>query len=155
MAVPALAPWRVTVSADNANEQDESFTVALSNASGAALAAPRTETVTIQDRTPAKKGKLKVRLFRLLSPGVRFAVASDADGSYRFKLTLSGGQAKKLGLKKRTLASSGKRSLHSGANTLTVTLGGKLKAKLHKAKIKPTLTLTLGDGTSVRQRVTL
>jgi hypothetical protein len=86
---------------------------------------------------------------------VRFAVASDADGSYRFKLTLSGAQAKKLGLKKRTLASAGKRSLHSGANTLTVTLSGKLKAKLHKTKIKPTLTLTLGDGTSVRQRVTL
>ena len=41
----------------------------LSDAAGAALAAPRTETVTIQDRTPAKKGKLKVRLFRLLPRG--------------------------------------------------------------------------------------
>jgi hypothetical protein len=146
---------RIAISADTANESDESFSVALSNASGAALAAPRTETVTIQDRTAARKGKLKVRLFRLLSPGVRFAVASDADGSYRFKLMLSSAQAKKLGLKTRTLASSGKRSLHSGANTLNVTLGGKLKARLHKAKIKPTLTLALGDGTSVRQRVTL
>jgi Calx-beta domain-containing protein len=146
---------KIAISADNANEQDESFTVALSNASGAALAAPRTETVTIQDRTPAKKGKLKVRVFRLLSPGLRFAIASDGDGSYRYKLTLTSAQAKKLGLKKRTLASSGSRTLHSGANTLTVALGGKLKAKLHKAHIKPKLTIAIGDGTSVRQRVAL
>jgi hypothetical protein len=146
---------KIAISADNANEQDESFTVALSNASGAALAAPRTETVTIQDRTPAKKGKLKVRVFRLLSPGLRFAIASDGDGSYRYKLTLTSAQAKKLGLKKRTLASSGSRTLHSGANTLTVALGGKLKPKLHKAHIKPKLTIAIGDGTSVRQRVAL
>ena len=146
---------KIAISADTANEADEAFSVALSNASGAALAAPRTETVTIQDRTPAKKAKLKVRLFRLLSPGLRFAIASDADGSYRYKLTLSAAQAKKLGLKKRTLASSGNRSLHSGANTLSLALGGKLKAKLHKAKIKPTLTIALGDGTNVRQRVAL
>jgi Calx-beta domain-containing protein len=146
---------QIAISADNANEPDESFSVALSNASGAALGAPRTETVTIQDRTPAKKAKLKVRLFRLLSPGLRFAIASDGDGSYRYKLTVTAAQAKKLGLKKRTLASSGNRTLHSGANTLSVALGGKLKAKLHKAKIKPKLTIALGDGTSVRQRVTL
>jgi hypothetical protein len=145
---------RIAISADTANESDETFSVALSDGSGAALAAPRTETVTIQDRT-VKKSKLKVRVFRLLSPGLRFAIASDADGTYRHKLTVSAAQAKKLGLKKRTLASSGKRSLHAGANTLNVTLGGKLKAKLHKAKVKPTLTLTLGDGTNVRQRVTL
>ena len=68
---------------------------------------------------------------------------------------MSAAQAKKLGLKKRTLSSSGNRTLHAGANTLNVALGGKLKAKLHKAKIKPTLTLALGDGTSVRQRVAL
>jgi hypothetical protein len=30
-----------------------------------------------------------------------------------------------------------------------------LKAKLHKAKIKPMLTIALGDGTTVRQRVAL
>jgi hypothetical protein len=144
----------IAISADTANEKDETFSVALSDAAGAALAAPRTETVTIQDRT-VKKSKLKVRVFRLLSPGVRFAIASDADGTYRYKLTVSAAQAKKLGLKKRTLASSGKRTLHSGANTLNVALGGKLKAKLHKAKVKPTLTLTLGDATNVRQRVTL
>jgi hypothetical protein len=146
---------RIAISADTANESDETFSVALSDGSGAALAAPRTETVTIQDRTPARKGKLKVRLFRLLSPGLRYAIASDADGSYRYKLTISAGQAKKLGLKKRALSSSGTRSLHAGANTLSITLGGKLKAKLHKAKIKPTLTLALGDGTSVRQRAAL
>ena len=45
----------IAISADTANESDESFSVALSNASGAALAAPRTETVTIQDRTPARR----------------------------------------------------------------------------------------------------
>ena len=79
-SAPARRPSRsqIAISADNANEADESFTVALSNASGAALAAPRTETVTIQDRTPAKKAKLKVKLFRLLSPGLRFAIASTA-----------------------------------------------------------------------------
>ena len=146
---------QIAISADNANEPDESFSVALSDAAGAALAAPRTETVTIQDRTPARKGKLRVRLFRLLSPGLRFAIASDGDGSYRYKLTVTAAQAKKLGLKKRTLASSGKRTLRSGANTLSVPLGGKLKAKLHKAKVKPTLTIALGDGTSVRQRAAL
>jgi hypothetical protein len=36
-----------------------------------------------------------------------------------------------------------------------VALGGKLKAKLHKAHIKPKLTIAIGDGTSVRQRVAL
>jgi hypothetical protein len=129
--------------------------VALSNASGAALAAPRTETVTIQDRTQVRNAKLKVRLFRVLAPGLRFAIASDADGAYRYKLTVTAAQARKLGLKRRTLPSSGSRSLHSGANTLSLTLGGKLKAELHKAKIKPTLTIALGDGTTVRQRVAL
>jgi hypothetical protein len=146
---------RIAISADTANESDETFSVALSDAAGAALAAPRTETVTIQDRTPARKGKLKVRLLRLLSPGLRYAIASNSDGSYRYKLTVSAAQAKKLGLKKRTLSSSGTRSLHAGANPLSITLGGKLKAKLHKAKVKPTLTLALGDGTSVRQRAAL
>ena len=42
-----------------------------------------------------------------------------------------------------------------GATTLSIALGSKLKAKLHKGKIKPTLTLALGDGTSVRQRAAL
>jgi hypothetical protein len=142
---------KIAISADTVKEGDEAFTVALSNASGAALAAPRTETVTIQDRTQVRNAKLKVRLFRVL----RFAIASDADGAYRYKLTVTAAHAKKLGLKRRTLASSGSRSLHSGANTLSLTLGGKLKAKLHKAKIKPTLTIALGDGTTVRQRVAL
>jgi hypothetical protein len=81
----------IAISADTAKEGDESFSVALSNASGAALAAPRNETVTIQDRT-VKKSKLKVRIFRLLSPVLRFAIASDADGTYRYKLTVSAAQ---------------------------------------------------------------
>ncbi len=33
--------------------------------------------------------------------------------------------------------------------------GGKLKAELHKAEFKPTLTLALGDGTNVRRRAAL
>jgi hypothetical protein len=110
--------------------------------------------VTIQDRT-IKKAKLKARLFRLLDGGLRFVIAADDSSSYRYKLTLTQGQAKKLGLKKRTLTSSGNRTLHAGANTLSLKLSGKLKAKLHKAKIKPTLTIALGDGSSLRLRVSL
>jgi hypothetical protein len=145
---------QIAISADTIKEGDEAFTVALSNASGAALGAPRTETVTIQDRT-TKKAKLKARLFRLLDGGLRFVIASDDSSSYRYKLTLTAGQAKKLGLKKRTLISSGNRTLHAGANTLSLKLGAKLKVKLHNAKIKPTLTIALGDGSSLRVRVSL
>jgi hypothetical protein len=143
----------IAIGADTVRESDEAFTVALSNASGAALAAPRTETVTIQDRTKAH-GKLKAKLFRLLG-GLRFVITSDDASSYRYKLVLTNAQAKKLGLKKRTLSSSGSRTLHAGANTLSLRLGGKVKAKLHKAKIKPTLTVALGDGSSLRLRVAL
>ena len=145
---------KIAISADTIKEGDEAFSVALSNASGAALGAPRTETVTIQDRT-TKKAKLKARLFRLLDGGLRFVIASDDSSSYRYKLTLTAGQAKKLGLKKRTLISSGNRKLQAGANTLSLKLGSKIKVKLHKAKIKPTLTIALGDGSSLRLRVTL
>ena len=145
---------KIAISADTIKEGDEAFSVALSNASGAALGAPRTETVTIQDRT-TKKAKLKARLFRLLDGGLRFVIASDDSSSYRYKLTLTAGQAKKLGLKKRTLISSGNRKLQAGANTLSLKLGSKIKVKLHKAKIKPTLTVALGDGSSLRLRVTL
>jgi Calx-beta domain len=145
---------KIAISADTINEGDEAFSVALSNASGAALGAPRTETVTIQDRT-IKKAKLKARVFRLLDGGLRFVIASDDASSYRFKLTLTPKQAKKLGLKKRTLTSSGNRTLQAGANTLSLKLSGKLKVKLHKAKIKPTLTIALGDGSTLRVRVIL
>jgi hypothetical protein len=145
---------QIAISADTIKEGDEAFTVALSNASGTALGAPRTDTVTIQDRT-TKKAKLKARLFRLLDGGLRFVIASDDSSSYRYKVTLTAGQAKKLGLKKRTLISSGNRTLQAGANTLNLKLGAKLKVKLHKAGIKPTLTIALGDGSSLRVRVSL
>jgi hypothetical protein len=82
-------------------------------------------------------------------------ITSDDASSYRYKLVLTKDQAKKLGLKQRTLTSRGTRSLNAGANTLTLRLGGKVKARLHKAKIKPTLTIALGDGSSLRLRVTL
>jgi Calx-beta domain-containing protein len=143
----------IAIGADNAKEGDEAFSVALSNASGAALGAPRTDTVTIQDRSKAH-GKLKARLFRVLG-GLRFVITADDASSYRYKLTLTQAQAKKLHSKKRTLASSGTRSLNAGANTLNLKLGGKLKARLHKAKIKPALTIALGDGSSLRVRVAL
>jgi hypothetical protein len=84
---------------------------------------------------------------------LRFVIASDDAGTYRFKLTLTAAQAKKLGLKKRTLASSGTRTLHAGANGLSLKLDAKLKAKLHKAKVKPALAIALSDGSTVRLRV--
>jgi hypothetical protein len=66
-----------------------------------------------------------------------------------YKLTLTKAQADKLDLKKRALISTGKRTLRSGSNTLSLKLGKGIKAKLHAAKIKPTLTITLGDGSKV------
>jgi hypothetical protein len=143
----------IAIAADTLKEGDESFAVTLSNAAGAALGAPRTETVTIQDRTLAG-GKLKAKLLRLLG-GVRFVIASDGASTYRYKLTLTKAQAKKLGLEKRTLSTRGKRTLRAGANTLSIPLGGRLKARVHGAKVKPTLTVTLGDGSTLRVRVTL
>jgi len=143
----------IAIAADTLKEGDESFAVTLSNAAGAALGTPRTDTVTIQDRTIAR-GKLKAKLLRLLG-GVRFVIASDAASTYRYKLTLTKAQAKKLGLKQRTLSTRGERTLRAGANTLSIPLGGRLKARLHGAKVKPTLTVTLGDGSSLRVRVTL
>jgi Calx-beta domain len=143
----------IAIAADTIKEGDESFAVTLSNATGAALGAPRTDTVTIQDRTIAH-GKLKAKLLRLLG-GLRFVIAADDASTYRYKLTVTKRQATKLGLKQRTLSASGKRTLHAGANTLSVPLGAKLKARLHGAKVKPTLTVALGDGSSLRLRVTL
>jgi hypothetical protein len=144
----------IAVNADTVKEADENYSVTLSNAAGAALAAPRTAIVTIHDRT-AKHGRLKAKLHRLFGPGLRYVLASDQAGKYRLKVTLTKTQAGKLGLTKRTLISTGNRALKSGANTLSVKLGKGLKAKLHKAKIKPTVTITLSDGSTLRQRATL
>jgi hypothetical protein len=145
---------QIAVSADTLKEGDETYTLTLSNAAGAALAAPRTATVTIHDRT-TKHGRLKAKLHRLFGPGLRYVLASDQPGKYRLKVTLTKTQAGKVGLKKRTLISTGNRTLKAGANTLSVKLGKGLKAKLHKAKIKPTVTITLSDGSTLRQRAIL
>jgi Calx-beta domain len=139
----------IAVSADKVKEGDETYSVALSNASGAALAAPRTATVTIHDRTK----KLKATLHRLI--GLKYVLAANANGTYRIKLTLTTGQAKKLGLKKRTLISTGNRTLREGGNTLTLKLGKGTKAKLHAAKVKPTLAIALSDGSTLRTRVVI
>jgi Calx-beta domain len=139
----------IAVSADKAKEGDETYSVALSNASGAALGAPRTATVTIHDRTK----RLKATLHRLI--GLKYVLAANANGTYRIKLTLTTGQAKKLGLKKRTLISTGNRTLREGGNTLTLKLGKGTKGKLHAAKIKPTLAIALSDGSTLRTRVAI
>jgi hypothetical protein len=139
----------IAVSADKAKEGDETYSVALSNASGAALGAPRTATVTIHDRTK----RLKATLHRLI--GLKYVLAANGNGTYRIKLTLTTGQAKKLGLKKRTLISTGNRTLREGGNTLTLKLGKGTKGKLHAAKIKPTLAIALSDGSTLRTRVAI
>jgi Calx-beta domain len=139
----------IAVSADKAKEGDETYSVALSNASGAALGAPRTATVTIHDRTK----RLKATLHRLV--GLKYVLAANGNGTYRIKLTLTTGQAKKLGLKKRTLISTGNRTLREGGNTLTLKLGKGTKGKLHAAKIKPTLAIALSDGSTLRTRVAI
>lgn len=139
----------IAVSADKAKEGDETYSVALSNASGAALGAPRTATVTIHDRTK----RLKATLHRLI--GLKYVLAANANGTYRIKLTLTTGQAKKLGLKKRTLISTGNRTLREGGNTLTLKLGKSTKGKLHAAKVKPTLAIRLSDGSTLRTRVVI
>jgi hypothetical protein len=139
----------IAVSADKAKEGDETYSVALSNASGAALGAPRTATVTIHDRTK----RLKATLHRLI--GLKYVLAANANGTYRIKLRLTTSQAKKLGLKKRTLISTGNRTLREGGNTLTLKLGKGTKAKLHAAKLKPTLAIALSDGSTLRTRVAI
>jgi Calx-beta domain len=139
----------VPVTRDSLREGDETYTVALSNATGAALAAPRTATVTIHDRTP----NLRATLHRLI--GLRFVLVAHIDGTYRAKLVLSRAQAAKAGLRKRTLISTGARTLHDGGTTLSLNLGKGVRAKLHKAKVKPTLTITLSNGSTLHTRVVI
>jgi Calx-beta domain len=139
----------IPVTKDALKEGDETYTVTLSNASGAALAAPRTATVTVHDRTT----KLKATLHRLSA--LRYVLAANTGGTYRVKLALTKAQAKKLGLEKRTLISTGNRSLRAGANTLSLKLGKGIKGRLHAAKIKPTLTIALSDGSTLRTRAAI
>jgi Calx-beta domain len=139
----------IPVTADTKREGDESYTIALSNASGAALAAPRVATVTIHDRT----SRVRASLHRLV--GLRFVLVAHIDGSYRAKLALSRSQATKAGLSKRTLISTGSRSLREGGTVVSLRLGKGVRAKLHKAKVKPTLTITLSDGSTLHTRIAL
>jgi hypothetical protein len=139
----------IAVSADKVKEGDETYSVALSNASGAALAAPRTATVTIHDRAK----RLKARLHRL--SGLRYLLVANGDGTYRAKLVLSRSQATKAGLTKRTLIATGSRTLREGGTTLSIKLGKATKRKLHATKVKPTLTITVSDGSTLRTRVAI
>lgn len=139
----------IPVSADKVKEGDETYTVTLSNATGAGLAAPRTATVTIHDRTK----KLRATLHRLSA--LRYLVAANAGGNYKIKVTLTTAQAKKLGLTRRTLWSTGSRTLREGSNTVSVKLGKGLKARLRTAKVRPTLTISVSGGPTLRQHVTL
>jgi hypothetical protein len=139
----------IAVSADKVKERDETYSIALSNASGAALAAPRTATVTIHDRTK----KLTATLHHLR--GLRYVLAANGEGTYRVKLTLTRAQARKVGLTKRTLISTGTRTLREGGSPLSLNLGKAVKARLHRAKVKPTLTIALSNGSTLRTRVAI
>jgi hypothetical protein len=103
---------------------------------------------------PKPPVKIKVKLYRLTG-GLRYLLASNEAGSYRIKVTLTSRQADRLGLNKRTLYSTGVRTLNDGANALTLKIGKSIKAKLRKAAIKPTLAISLSDGSTLRQRVTI
>jgi hypothetical protein len=110
------------------------------------------------NQPPAKDVKApRIALLRLQSSGIRFVIASDEAGTYRIKIVLTSAQAKKLKLKKRTVVTIGTRSLQGGSNTVTIKISKSLAAKLHKAKIKPLLTLdaadTAGNKTTLTQRV--
>jgi hypothetical protein len=137
----------VPVTADLLREGDETYTVSLSNATGAALATPRTATVTIHDRTP----HLKASLHRL--GGLRFVLVAHVEGTYRAKLVVSRAQAMRAGLKRRVLVSTGDRALRDGGTVVGLSLRKGVRAKLHAAKVKPTLTITLSDGSTLRKRV--
>jgi hypothetical protein len=148
----------VPISADTVQEGDETLNVNLSGAAGAAAAAPSSATVTIQDRSaPADTRAPRATLARLRAAGLRYLLASDEAGTYRATVTLTKAQARKAGLSKRTLASIATRSLQSGANRLTVKLAARTRAKLHRAHVKPKLTVVVrdvaGNQATLRQRV--
>ena len=100
---------------------------------------------------PKPAVKIKAKLYRL--GGLRYLLASNEAGTYRLKLTVTSAQADRLNLSKRTLLSTGNRTLRDGGSTLTLKLGKGIKSKLHKAKIKPSLAISLSDGSTLRQRV--
>jgi hypothetical protein len=102
--------------------------------------------------TPKPPVKIKVKLYKLTG-SLRYLLASDEAGTYRIKLTVTSAQADRLGLQKRTLYSTGSRKLQDGGNALTLKIGKSIKAKLRKAAIKPTLAISLSDGSTLRQRI--
>ena len=107
------------------------------------------------NQPPAKDGKApKVKLLRLLGGKIRYVIASDEPGTYKIKVVITSAQAKKLKLKKRTVFITGTRTLQGGGNTVSVTIAKKLAAKLHKAKIKPRLTLEAADAAGNRSTET-
>jgi hypothetical protein len=136
----------VPINADSLQEGDETLSVSLANATGAALAAPRTATITIQDRSaPRDASAPKATLVRVRGAGLRYLLASDEAGSFRASVTLTKAQARRAGLRRRTLATIGPRSLQSGGNRLTVKLPARTRTKLRRAAVKPTLTVVASD----------
>jgi hypothetical protein len=136
----------VPINADSLQEGDETLSVSLANATGAALAAPRTATITIQDRSaPRDASAPKATLVRVRRAGLRYLLASDEAGSFRASVTLTKAQARRAGLRRRTLATIGPRSLQSGGNRLTVKLPARTRTKLRRAAVKPTLTVVASD----------
>jgi hypothetical protein len=98
------------------------------------------------NQPPAKDVKApKIALLRLLGGGIRYVIASDEPGTYKIRIVVTSAQAKKLKLKKRTVLVIGTHTLQGGGNTVSIKLSKSLKAKLHKAKIKPLLTLDATD----------
>jgi hypothetical protein len=103
---------------------------------------------------PKPPVKIKANLYRLTG-GLRYLLASNEAGSYRIKVTVTSAQADRLHLRKRTLYSTGQRTLNDGANTLTLKIAKSIKAKLRKAAIRPALAIALSDGSTLRARVTI
>jgi hypothetical protein len=179
--VAPAAPSGLSFAGETFNAGERVARVRITSGSGATADAPGADAVVMDDflygepqvvappappaadpqqgnQPPAKDAKApKIALLRLKSSGIRFVIASDEAGTYRIKIVLTSAQAKKLKLKKRTVLTIGTRSLQGGSNTVTIKIGKTLAAKLHKAKIKPLLTLdaadTAGNKTTQTQRV--
>jgi hypothetical protein len=92
----------------------------------------------------------RLALLRLHSAAIRYAIVSDEPGTYKLKLALSAGQAKKLKLKQRTLLTTGNRTLRAGSNTVSLRFSKSLTTKLRKTRIKPLLTVSAADAAGNR-----
>ena len=89
--------------------------------------------------------------------GLRFLLASDEAARFTSRLTLTSAQARRVRLTKRTLATTGTRTLRAGGTSLTLRVSSRTAARLRRAKIKPTLTVVVrdlaGNSRTVTQRV--